>query len=396
MTQGGAAFPVVASTDPPAAGPALRVAVVSDGRPVQAGPVQRVVVVTDGRPVQGNTPIPVVVATGAQAGQVLAGPPIPVVVVSGSLSSVPVNSVLPTISAAAQILSATTGTWSNSPSSYAYQWKRNGVDIGGATTSNYTITSADIGTTLTVAVTASNAAGAGSPATSAGYTLTYIQKLVALTPLAYYTCGEPSGATVTDSSGNGRNGTYVGSPTLGAAGIGDGGTAVTLNGSTQYGNVFSAGLAAAINGSEGTLACWFKVAAAGVWTDGASRQLVEIGNGTTNRLVLFKSNTANLLTAFYRAGSVTKSVNIGSSSTAWVHLAMTWSAAADQMIAYINGVQSGATQTALGVWGAVPTTALLGAFTAAPSNVWNGSLAHVVAYPTPLSAANILNLATVP
>ena len=66
------------------------------------------------------------------------------------------------------------------------------------------------------------------------------------------------------------------------------------------------------------------------------------------------------------------------------------------MIAYFNGTQSGATQTTLGVGGAAPTVALLGAFTAAPTVLWSGDLAHVALFGSALSAAQILSLATVP
>ncbi len=179
MTQAGPAIPVVVSTLPPDGGPALRVAVVADGRPTEGGPARPVVVVSDGRPTQGNEPLPVVLATGAQASMVLAGPPIPVVVVSGSLGgAAPVNTVLPTISGVltiAQILTATNGTWTNSPTSYTYQWKRNGVAIGGATSSTYTTVVADSGATITVTVTASNASGSTSAtsATSAMRTLAF-------------------------------------------------------------------------------------------------------------------------------------------------------------------------------------------------------------------------------
>lgn len=86
MTQAGPAIPVIAVTDRSAdGGPALRVAVVSDGRPIEGGPARPVIVVSDGRPTQGNEPLPVVLATGVQASQVLAGPAMAVVVVSGSL-----------------------------------------------------------------------------------------------------------------------------------------------------------------------------------------------------------------------------------------------------------------------------------------------------------------------
>lgn len=89
---------------------------------------------------------------------------------SGPIISAPVNSALPTISGTptqGQTLTAITGAWSNSPSSYAYQWKRSGVNISGATASTYLLVAGDVGATITVAVTASNAGGAGTAATSA-------------------------------------------------------------------------------------------------------------------------------------------------------------------------------------------------------------------------------------
>lgn len=55
--------------------------------------------------------------------------------------------------------SCTTGSWSSSPSSYAYQWLRGGAPIAGATSSSYTIASEDAGKTLQCEVTATNAGG---------------------------------------------------------------------------------------------------------------------------------------------------------------------------------------------------------------------------------------------
>jgi hypothetical protein len=89
--------------------------------------------------------------------------------VTVSAVSVPANSVAPAISGNTQVgqtLTTTDGTWSNSPTGYAYQWKRDGSDISGATASTYLLAEADAGADITCAVTASNAGGAGSPATS--------------------------------------------------------------------------------------------------------------------------------------------------------------------------------------------------------------------------------------
>jgi hypothetical protein len=85
----------------------------------------------------------------------------------------PVNSVAPVITGTAEVgevLSASTGTWSGVPSSYAYQWQRNDgggwVSIGGATSSTYEVVEADEECTLRVGGIASNAAGAGAEAFS--------------------------------------------------------------------------------------------------------------------------------------------------------------------------------------------------------------------------------------
>ena len=82
----------------------------------------------------------------------------------------PVNSVLPTISGTAKVgntLSATSGTWSNSPSSYSYQWNRHGSAIPNATNSTYALVYADNGATITVSVTAINSSGFSRATSSA-------------------------------------------------------------------------------------------------------------------------------------------------------------------------------------------------------------------------------------
>jgi hypothetical protein len=67
-----------------------------------------------------------------------------------------------------QTLSAVTGSWTNAPLGFAYQWQRcdsrgsSCVDISGATSSSYTVASADTGSTIRVAVTATNAGGSAT------------------------------------------------------------------------------------------------------------------------------------------------------------------------------------------------------------------------------------------
>lgn len=56
----------------------------------------------------------------------------------------------------------TAGTWSDNPTSYAYQWLRNGNPISGATALAYTVVAADDGVALHCVVSASNSAGTGT------------------------------------------------------------------------------------------------------------------------------------------------------------------------------------------------------------------------------------------
>jgi hypothetical protein len=228
----------------------------------------------------------------------------------------------------------------------------------------------------------------------------YTNKVVALSPIAYWPLAELSGTTILDASGNARNGTYkaAGEPLLGQVGIGDGRNAPLFDGSNDYANVYSASLAGAFNAAEGSMAIWFKVAAAGVWTDATDRRGIQMRVDSNNRVQLFKTATNNQVQGFYNAGGTGKTVNFTTSAPlTWFHLAITWSKSADQMIFYFNGAQQGATQTGLGVWaGSLSSTlTLVGAGDQAGGNVYSGYLAHAAVWDTPLSAAQILTLATV-
>jgi hypothetical protein len=78
----------------------------------------------------------------------------------------PVNTVAPAITGTAQegqIVTCSTGTWTGTPTiTFAYQWKRNGSNIGSATNSTYTLVTADVSQSITCQVTATNGAGSAS------------------------------------------------------------------------------------------------------------------------------------------------------------------------------------------------------------------------------------------
>ena len=79
---------------------------------------------------------------------------------SGGVSA-PVNTILPEITGGdtiGSLLTTDDGTWTGSPTSYAYQWKRGATNIG-TNANTYTLVTADAGTNITCVVTATNAIG---------------------------------------------------------------------------------------------------------------------------------------------------------------------------------------------------------------------------------------------
>jgi subtilisin family serine protease len=98
---------------------------------------------------------------------------------SPPVTAPPANTALPTISGTAQVgktLTASTGSWTENPSRYAYQWQRcySFLFIGnkcyvipGSTGQAYAARWEDLFSRLRVTVTASNSAGSSAPASSA-------------------------------------------------------------------------------------------------------------------------------------------------------------------------------------------------------------------------------------
>jgi len=112
--------------------------------------------------------------------------------------SKPANTALPAISGTTtqgQTLTARKGSWSNSPTSYAYHWRRcnsSGAscgDISGATSGSYALALADVGATIRIAVTASNGYG------SASATSNQTAAVAVLPPGAFNKTSPANGAT---------------------------------------------------------------------------------------------------------------------------------------------------------------------------------------------------------
>ena len=92
-------------------------------------------------------------------------------VAHAAIAAAPVNTAPPTITGTTQVgqtLTAGNGTWTNSPTSFAYQWLRcnaggnSCANVANGTQRTYTLVGADAGRTIRVRVTATNAEGSAS------------------------------------------------------------------------------------------------------------------------------------------------------------------------------------------------------------------------------------------
>lgn len=125
----------------------------------------------------GHAIVVTVTAQGAGGGAAVASAPTVAIGSStGGTVTRPVATAPPSIAGedvAGQQLSSSVGTWTGSPTSFAYQWRRcdpSGATcsaIAGATQSTYTLTPGDIGTTLSLVVTATSAGGSQTATTPA-------------------------------------------------------------------------------------------------------------------------------------------------------------------------------------------------------------------------------------
>jgi prepilin-type N-terminal cleavage/methylation domain-containing protein len=134
--------------------------------------------------------------------------------ISGSCSlSIPSNSVAPALSsssaAVGTVISATTGTWSPTPTSYTYAWwwsDGTPTAISGATSSSYTPVSGDAGHTLICKVSATNAGGTSGAVSSNATSAVTNSPTNSVAP-ALSSTSPAVGAAVTVT-----NGTWSGSP----------------------------------------------------------------------------------------------------------------------------------------------------------------------------------------
>ena len=227
---------------------------------------------------------------------------------------------------------------------------------------------------------------------------TYNDKVMRTSPVAYWPQNETAGTAAVCLTNTAMNGTYTG-VTLANDNTGPFGTpAPWFDGATSVNNVFTAALVAAFNGSAGSMMAWAKVNAAGIWTDGNYHCVMDLGADGNNYIDLFKWNTNNNLSWRYRAaGATSQRLKAGMTTTDWMLLAITWDDVANEMKAFFNGTQEGATVAIANNWaGALGAIrCVIGASTSAPvSFPWHGGVGPCAIWDRVLPPAEMATMYT--
>ncbi len=223
------------------------------------------------------------------------------------------------------------------------------------------------------------------------YEQDYTEVIKSLDPIAYWPMGERFGSTAYDATQNHFNGGITGA-TLGEPGIGDGLTSMFFDAVNDRIDIYSAALAAAFNGSEGTLMTWLKVNDVGIWTDSTARTAVVLARIAGDQVALQRNTTNNEFQWWYSAGGTFENYedNLWGGNVGWLNSTVSWSKTADEAISYANGVAIN-TQNTLGnfVGPIAAGRCFIGAGDAFNFNPWHGWLAHAALFDRPLTPAEV-------
>jgi len=218
-------------------------------------------------------------------------------------------------------------------------------------------------------------------------TLSLEDTILSLGPIAYWKLDETSGTVATDVSGNARHGTYS------ASGLTLGGSfapfvAPTFDGTNGHVNIYSASLAGAINGDEGTIVALIRPASLA----GTLNALRTTG-GTADILRLGRAGSQGVATRQSTFGSTASLAGGAIVASSWSLLVMSYSLTTTTARLYVNGNEVAATLTDVDVgWSSTPASVAMvisGITTLSPAARWAGEIAHVAIFNTVLSAANI-------
>jgi hypothetical protein len=209
--------------------------------------------------------------------------------------------------------------------------------------------------------------------------MTYSSEVLADTPIGYWRLGDASGTTMTDSSGNARNGTYANTPTLGTTGLltSDSDTAVTFaSASSQSASVPDD------NSMDGltnfTVEAWIKPNTV------SGTPIILSRDGSTSRQFQFRLNAGKL--EFIDLATVVTASSAVTLTTGTVYHVAAVRNGTDIRL-YVNGSLTGTPPTSTGAM--LSSSRVLEVAVRVGANFFNGVIDEIAVYGSALSATRI-------
>ncbi len=219
--------------------------------------------------------------------------------------------------------------------------------------------------------------------------MAYADAVLADSPLGYWKLDEASGTTCADSSGNGRDLTYGGSPNFRNSGppiVGGTSYAVGLDGVNGEGA--TASYASWMLPTSFSLECWVRSTASSGYP-----AIFGVANGRADSgqfILYIRSGT--IKATFTNTFAASSEVTTGSGMTDgnWRHVVVTHDSSSGSLILYINGA-SVASNSRTGTPQSVSQPISIGGCgSTVDSNWFSGDIAHCAYYGTALSATRVL------
>jgi hypothetical protein len=219
--------------------------------------------------------------------------------------------------------------------------------------------------------------------------LAYADAVLADSPLGYWKLDEASGTTCADSSGNGRDLTYGGTPNFRNSGppiVGGASYAVGLNGVNGEGA--TASYASWMLPTSFSLECWVRSTASSGYP-----AIFGVANGRADSgqfILYIRSGT--IKATFTNTFAASSEVTTGSGMTDgnWRHVVVTHDSSSGDFILYING-SSVASNSRIGTPQSVSQPISIGGCgSTTDSNWFSGDIAHCAYYGAALPAARVL------
>ncbi len=225
--------------------------------------------------------------------------------------------------------------------------------------------------------------------------MTYASEVLADSPLVYLKLGDTSGTTAVDSSGNGRNGTYLNSPTLNQSGIpGSADGAVLLDGTNDNVSVPTNSIYWPSATVSVTIECWYKGTDVGTTlaagTVGPKAFVAANVGGSDKRYVLGLDGAGKVRcytdAQYIVTGPSTTTVNDNN----WHHIVLTITASSYDTELYVDGTLQATNSTPNDAGQGSPNLVIGRNERQATNGYLAGRVDEVAVYGTKLSGARIL------